>query len=103
MDADRQGDAEDRPEQQPGERAGLLWDRLAAVWSYEIATADDRPITVGKVVGALLLIVFGTKLVLGSAYVKTAILGISKAWLYLSAPVGGLLLLLRALERLAGI
>ncbi|MCP5520240.1 MAG: TRAP transporter small permease [Verrucomicrobiales bacterium] len=54
-------------------------------------------------VAALILILFGMKLVLGSAYVKTAILGISKAWLYLSAPVGGLLLLLRAWERLAPI
>lgn len=60
-----------------------------------------RLIAMALVMGvAVILIVFGMKLVLGSAYVKTAILGISKAWLYLSAPAGGLLLLIRAAERL---
>lgn len=70
----------------------------------EKARQAARLLAMGLVmVVALILIVFGTKLVLGSAYVKTAILGISKAWLYLSAPVGGLLLLIRAGERLLAI
>ena len=42
-----------------GERWELLRSRLSALWSYEIATAEDRPITVGKVVVALFLIVLG--------------------------------------------
>lgn len=42
-----------------GEQLKLLWRRVASVWGYVITTADGKPITVGKVVAALLLILVG--------------------------------------------
>ncbi len=42
-----------------GERLGVLWGDLADLWRFEITEADQQPITVGKVVLALLLILFG--------------------------------------------
>jgi len=39
-----------------GEWLAVFWDRVKSVWSYELTSSDDNPITVGKVVlGALLL------------------------------------------------
>lgn len=46
----------------------------------------------------LLLIVYGIKLVNMNWQVLTPMLEISRGWAYLSAPVGGLLMLLRSLE-----
>jgi small-conductance mechanosensitive channel len=42
-----------------GERAALWWQRLKSVWSYELTSVDDRPITVGKVISGLILLVIG--------------------------------------------
>ncbi len=42
-----------------GEHATLVGDRIAAAWRTEITTADGRPITVGKLVLAFLLILLG--------------------------------------------
>ncbi len=42
-----------------GERAALWWQRLASVWRYELTSVDDRPITVGKVISGLILLIIG--------------------------------------------
>ncbi|MCA9245721.1 MAG: mechanosensitive ion channel [Planctomycetales bacterium] len=39
--------------------AEAIWANIAAIWNYEITTSDDESITVGKVVGVLLLLAFG--------------------------------------------
>lgn len=36
-----------------------LWERVAAVWRYELTAVDDQAITIGKVVTGLFLLVFG--------------------------------------------
>lgn len=41
------------------DRLGELLQRIAAVWTFEITAIDGRPVTVGKVVIALLIIVVG--------------------------------------------
>jgi small-conductance mechanosensitive channel len=41
------------------ERAALVWQRLLGVWNYVIAAVDDRPITVGKVVSGVILLIIG--------------------------------------------
>jgi len=46
----------------------------------------------------LLLIVFGLKLVVMNWRVQTPMLEISRGWAYLSLPLGGLLMLVRAVE-----
>lgn len=73
----------------------IFVDRLPAKarrWARELALALVA-------VAALLLIGFGLRLAVRSAHVPTAILGLSRAWLYAAAPVGGILLLIRTLER----
>lgn len=52
------------------------------------------------ILAGLLLVIYGVRLALHSAHVRTPILGLSRAWLYLAAPAGGLLLMLRAAEQL---
>ncbi len=39
--------------------AAVGWQRVVDVWSYEFTSSDDNPITVGKVVMGLLLLVLG--------------------------------------------
>lgn len=46
----------------------------------------------------LLLIGYGTNLVVQSWPVKTPLLGISRSWIYLSVVVGGVLMLIRTLQ-----
>jgi TRAP-type transport system small permease protein len=46
----------------------------------------------------LLLIVYGVKLVVMNWYVLTPMLEISRGWVYLSVPFGGLLMLARSIE-----
>lgn len=36
-----------------------LWQRVAAVWNFQLTAIDGRPLTVGKVTIALLVLVFG--------------------------------------------
>ncbi len=48
----------------------------------------------------LLIISYGIRLAVLNWYVKTAVLEISRAWLYLAVPFGGTLMLLRASEML---
>ncbi len=42
-----------------GERLKAGWQILLAVWNYELETVDDRPITIGKIVGGLLYFIVG--------------------------------------------
>lgn len=41
------------------ERLGLFWVRVVKVWNFEFASIDDRPITVRKLVLALILLLLG--------------------------------------------
>lgn len=45
-----------------GDRMGQLWDRFLRFWNFELTSVDDSPITVGKVLVALILVLFGTLL-----------------------------------------
>lgn len=42
-----------------GSAASSVWRRLVSVWSYELAEVEDRPITVGKIVKGVFLLVLG--------------------------------------------
>ncbi len=42
-----------------GERLAAIWGAVKKVWRYELATIDDRPITVSKVIVALILLLLG--------------------------------------------
>lgn len=50
------------------------------------------------VVFCLLLIIYGTKLVVVNWYVLTPMLEVSRGWIYVSLPFGGLLMLARTVE-----
>ena len=41
------------------DRVRWAWDRVAAVWGFELTSVEDRPITVGKIVSGLVLLVLG--------------------------------------------
>ncbi len=45
-----------------GERLKAAWGRTRDIWRYEIATVDDRPITVGKVFLVLVLLTLGFRI-----------------------------------------
>ncbi|MCB9850572.1 MAG: mechanosensitive ion channel [Phycisphaerales bacterium] len=45
-----------------GERAARVWDAMMRVWRFEIASVDDRPITVSKIVLGLLLLFLGIRI-----------------------------------------
>lgn len=47
------------------ERLGAFWDAVLAIWRYELAAVDDRPITVSKIVIGVILLVVGTLLARG--------------------------------------
>ena len=42
-----------------GERLTEIWEAIKKVWRYELATIDDRPITVSKIIVALVLLLLG--------------------------------------------
>lgn len=44
------------------EWAGSAWDWTAAVWSYEVGTVEDRPITVSKIVVGIVILLLGAML-----------------------------------------
>lgn len=41
------------------ERLRMSWDYVVAIWTFEVISIDDRPITVGKVVAGIALITLG--------------------------------------------
>jgi len=41
------------------ERLSVVWQRLQAIWAYELTAVEDRPITVGKLVTGLALLALG--------------------------------------------
>ncbi|MGE3180197.1 MAG: mechanosensitive ion channel domain-containing protein [Phycisphaerae bacterium] len=43
-----------------GERLSAAWDTTRKIWSYELTSLQDHPITVSKVVIGLILLIFGT-------------------------------------------
>jgi potassium-dependent mechanosensitive channel len=45
-----------------GDRLKALWVKVEKIWTYEITTVDDAPITVQKIFSALILIVLGSLL-----------------------------------------
>lgn len=45
-----------------GERLAGIWDSFLRFWNFEISSVDDSPITVGKIIVALILVLFGTLL-----------------------------------------
>ena len=47
------------------EHLGAFWDAVLAIWRYELAAVDDRPITVSKIVIGVILLVVGTLLARG--------------------------------------
>ncbi len=60
------GPAKSPPKRLAEEAIGLveeqprkLWDQIRAVWSYRITVSDEAPITVGMIVGALVIFVLG--------------------------------------------
>ena len=42
-----------------GERLAAIWDGVVEVWRFEITSIDDRPITIGKVIVGLILLILG--------------------------------------------
>lgn len=46
----------------PAERLEMLGQQLSEAWNTEIMAVDDRPITPGKIITALVLVVFGLRL-----------------------------------------
>jgi len=54
-----------------GERLKAAWGRTRDIWRYEIATVDDRPITVGKLFLVLVLLTLGFRI----ARVTSALVG----------------------------
>ncbi len=43
------------------ERLGYVWGKIQYVWNFELTSIDDKPITVKKLVLALILLLFGLK------------------------------------------
>ncbi|HKX12118.1 MAG TPA: mechanosensitive ion channel domain-containing protein [bacterium] len=44
------------------DRLSQLWDGFLRFWNFEVTSVDDSPITVGKILVALILVLFGTLL-----------------------------------------
>jgi small-conductance mechanosensitive channel len=53
----------------PSERLALLWRRVVEAWNTEITAVDDRPITPGKIITALVIVILGLRLARGIASV----------------------------------
>lgn len=45
-----------------GDRMARLWDGFLRFWNFEVTSVDDSPITVGKILVALILVLFGSLL-----------------------------------------
>ncbi|HEX5033914.1 MAG TPA: mechanosensitive ion channel domain-containing protein, partial [bacterium] len=45
-----------------GQRLSGVWDDFLRFWNFEVSSVDDSPITVGKILVALILVLFGTLL-----------------------------------------
>lgn len=54
--ADIEGDAESNG---VSAWAATAWSRVAAVWNHELTSVDDRPITVGKIISGVILLLIG--------------------------------------------
>ncbi len=44
------------------DQIGRIWDSFLRFWNFEVTSVDDSPITVGKILVALILVLFGTLL-----------------------------------------
>jgi small-conductance mechanosensitive channel len=41
------------------EQPGRLWERFLAVWNYDLGASDDHPVTIGMLIGALIVFLLG--------------------------------------------
>lgn len=42
-----------------GQRLAIFWQYVTSVWNYVLTSVDDRPITVGKIISGLILLIIG--------------------------------------------